>query len=601
MIVDRYTEREICEADLPPQMDLGRFYLKESGKKPLDLTYSSLRTNMTIRQELLLKENLSVQDVLLDILRDEEKSPADVFTVAPLIRQVKNKLLLNEFERAVRDKLFHLEEIFRNPHSLLMRIDEKVPVARAKRITARSYRHLAAHTEDWQHKSIVSFRPNKLLHEDLDETVDIFENQFSVHLVELSLVRVSARLKEIQDLGEFLSNYEKLLSSEKNRTGWWKKRNRNLSLIAKTYSDENYRNPDGLSQDNLRLSETEKELRTIFHRLSKLRQCDLFTAVNRRIKPAFHDTNVFTGHKHYRHVKDLWAFYQREFGKELTPEEKAEREQEILSGLRTYACALIAYALTGDEYLKYSLTGSYNEFDGDREGFPKITMKVDEGGIRLRIGSENMRFLVLGSCPDQCPDSPDTCVLYWQSSQSEGARSDSCIPVSPLDPDSVERVGKLIRGKILRNFVLNFERVFEWAGNRRDFDDFEKRHSGYLELTDRKNLKFRFLRLPQGQFNDCENTQSGLRKCVALVNQHVAELKQLLVCPVCGKRFLENARNDISLFPSFRFGCKGCDTIFIRDHHKVRLSPCKEMQAGDFGMDCITIEVSKSALANLAK
>lgn len=595
MIVDRYTESEICEADLPFQMDLGRFFLKESGKKPLDLTYSSLRTNKTIRQELLLKENLSVQDVLLDILRDKEKSPADVFTVAPLIRQVKNKLLLNEFERAVRDKLFHLEEIFRNPHSLLTRIDEKVPVARAKRITARSYRHLAAHTEDWQHKSIVSFRPNKLLHEDLDETVDIFENQFAVHFIELSLVRVSARLKEVQDLGEFLSNYEKLLSSDNNRTGWWRKRNRNLALIAKTYSDENYRNPDGLSQDNRRLSETEKELRTIFNRLSRLRQCDLFTAVNRRIKPAFHDTNVFTGHKHYRHVKDLWAVYQREFGKELTPEEKAAREQEILCGLRTYACALIVYALAGDEYLKYSLKGSYDEFNGAREGFPEITMKAEEGGIRLRIGSENIRFVVLGSCPDQCPDSSDTCVLYWQSSQAEGARSDSCIPVSPLDPDSVERVGKLIRGHILRNFVLNFERVFEWEGNRRDFDDFEKRYSGYLELTDRKNMKFRFLKLPQGQFNDCEKIQSAFQKCIALVNQHVAEMKQLLVCPACGKRFFENARNDISLFPSFRFDCKECDTCFIRDPAKVSFFPKKEKKSEDFGLDLIMIDLMKAA------
>lgn len=598
MIVDRYTKREICEADLPPQMDLGRFYLKETGKPPLDLTYSSLRTDKTIRQELLLDENRGVQDVLLDILRDTEKSPADIFAVAPLIRQVKNKLLLNEFEREVRDKLFHLEEIFRNPHSLLTRVDEKVPVARAKRITARSYRLLAAHTEDWQHKSIVSFRPNKLLHEELDETVDIFENQFAVHFVERCLVYFSARLKEVQDLDKFLENYKKLLSK---RTGWWKKWNRNLTLIAKTYSDENYHNPDGVSEDYRSLSETEKELLTIYHRLSRLRQCDLFTAVNRRIKPAFHDTNVFTGHKHYRHVKDLWAVYQRKVGKELSPEEKAEREQEILRGLRTYACALIAYALTGDEYLKYSLAGAYNEFIGAREGFPEITMKADEVGIRLRVGSEITRFLVLGSCPDQCPYSPDTCVLYWQSSQAEGARSDSCIPVSPLDPDSVERVGKLIRGHILRNFALNFERVFEWAGNRRDFDDFEKMHSGYLELTDRKNLKFRFLKLPQGQFNDCENTQSAVRNCVALVNQHVAEMKQLLVCPVCGKRFFENARSDVSLFPSFRFDCKGCDTVFIRDHNKVRLSPCKEMQSGDFGMDCITIEVSKFTVANLAK
>lgn len=600
MIVDRYTEREICEADLPPQMDLGRFYLKETGKTPLDLTYSSLRTTKSIRQELLLKENLSVQDVLLDILRDKEKAPADNFTVAPLIRQVKNKLLLNQFEKEVRDKLFHLEEIFRNPHSLLTRIDEKVPVARAKRITARSYRHLAAHTEDWQHKSIVRFRPNKLLHEELDETVDIFENQFAVHFVEICLVRVSARLKEVQDLGEFLKHYEKLLNSEKNRTGGWRKRNRNLSLLAKTYSDENYRNPDGVSQDNRRLSETEKELRTIYHRLSRLRQCDLFTAVNRRIKPAFHDTNVFTGHKHYRYIKDLWAVYQREFGKELTPEEIAEREQEILCGLRTYACALIAYALTGDDYLGYTLTGGYDKFKGTREGFPDITMEVKEGGIRLCVGSDITRFLVLGSCPDQCPDSPDTRVLYWQSIQAEGARSDSCIPVSPLDPDSVERVGEFIRGHILRYFVKRLSDAFLWSGSIQDFDNFEIRHSGYLEWTDKKNRKFRFLKLPQRQFNDCEKHQSASRNCVALVNQHVADLKCRAVCPVCGKRFPEIVRNDVSLFPSFRFDCKDC-CIFIRKPDTVHLNACKELQAGDFGMDWITIEVSKSTLANLSK
>ena len=376
MIVDRYTEQEVGEADLPLQLDLGRFFLQENGKKSLDLTYSVFHTDKTIRQELLLDENRGVQDVLLDILRDTEKSPADSFTVAPLIRQVKNKLLLNEFEREVREKLFHIEEIFRNPHSQLTRIEEKVPIARAKRITARSYRHLVAHTEDWQHKSIVSFRFDKILHEELDETVDIFENQFTIHFIERCLVYFSARLKEVQDLSEFLVNYEKLLSADTNSTRSWKKVRRNLSLIGKTYSDENYHNPD-VSEDTQSLSETENDLRTIFNRLSRLRQSDLFAAVDHRIKPAFHDTNVFTGHKHYRHVKDLWAIYQQKAGKELSLEEKAEREQEILCGLRTYVCALIAYALTGDEYLAYTVTGGYEKFKGTRDGFPEITMKAD--------------------------------------------------------------------------------------------------------------------------------------------------------------------------------------------------------------------------------
>ena len=239
-LYDRYIDRFVSETDLPNQIDFGRYYISGDGVQTKEITYSNFRTNKAISQELLLEENKSVQDIFVDIAIDTEKAGESNFTVIPLIRRIKNKLGLNEFEKLLYEKVFHLEEIFRVPHYLLEREIEKVHVSRAKRIPSKSYQYLASHTEDWIHKSIVSFKPSRILNEELELNFDIYENQLTVAFLERCLVYLNSRLKEIQDIKSFLAEYEKLLKNRNDQKGWYKKINRNLSLIGAVYEDDHF-------------------------------------------------------------------------------------------------------------------------------------------------------------------------------------------------------------------------------------------------------------------------------------------------------------------------------------------------------------------------
>ncbi|MBK6978924.1 MAG: hypothetical protein IPH28_19010 [Cytophagaceae bacterium] len=53
-----------------------------------------------------MAKNKSIQDIFIDIAVDVESQKPDEFSVVPLIRRIKNKLNLNEFESILLDKLF---------------------------------------------------------------------------------------------------------------------------------------------------------------------------------------------------------------------------------------------------------------------------------------------------------------------------------------------------------------------------------------------------------------------------------------------------------------------------------------------------------------
>lgn len=108
MLFDRYIGKTVSKNEIPSQIDFGRYCISDNGK---DITYANFPTNKAIKQDLLLEKNKSIQDILIDIAVDVEKSNQNEFTVVPLIRRIKNKLNLNEFEKLLIEELFHLEEI----------------------------------------------------------------------------------------------------------------------------------------------------------------------------------------------------------------------------------------------------------------------------------------------------------------------------------------------------------------------------------------------------------------------------------------------------------------------------------------------------------
>ena len=605
MLFDRYTGKTVSEKEIPNQIDFGRYCFAEYGS---DITYSNFPTNKAIKQELLLDKYKSIQDILIDIAVDVEKSKQNVFSVVPLIRRIKNKLNLNEFEKLLLDKLFHLEEIFRVPHYLLHREIEKVHVSKAKRIPSKSYQYLASHTEDWVHKSIVSFKPSRILHEELDLNFDIYENQLCVTLVQRCLVYLNSRLKEIQDIKSFLNEYEKLLKNRNDQNSWYEKTERNLRLIGAVYDDENYRVS---SQDGATLSETENVLNQIQKRLQLLQKSDLFDLVNKRAMQSItlKNTNVLVNHKHYRYVSILWnELHSDDVLPEKSEEKKQEHEQDVINGLRQYAKSIITYTL--NNALEYELKGTYQNFSGEHLFYDTIDFSEANNVFKIKIGRFEKRIIVIANEPLNTGEQIDllkkhnTYVFYF--SENPVNETLQTISINPLDPDSIERAGAFIKKFLLSSYNESLKRSYKFPQLLRDYVKYIPHSQVSFNTSD---YTFSFHSYPKSELKedeirkkietdtlfakksrpDKDNIIKELSSLISEINQRAEELKNKhLHCFRCGTSFQSYNITELNYMK-----CPSCNALYDNSSDrditlKIDDARYNSLANKEFGMDYIS-------------
>lgn len=608
MLFDRYSGKSVSEKEIPSQIDFGRYCFAENGK---DITYSNFPTNKAIKQDLLLEKNKSIQDILIDIAVDIEKAETNELSVVPLIRRIKNKLNLNEFEKLLLDKLFHLEEIFRVPHYLLNREIEKVHVSKAKRIPSKSYQYLASHTEDWVHKSIVSFKPSRILHEELDLNFDIYENQLCVTLVQRCLVYLNSRLKEIQDIKSFLNEYEKLLKNRNDQKSWYKKTERNLTLIGAVYDDENYR---GSSQDGATLSETESVLNQIQKRLQLLQKSDLFDLVNKRAMQSItlKNTNVLVNHKHYRYVKTLCIELEK-VKPEKSDSEKLKHEQDVINGLRQYAKSIFAYTLKNA--LDFELKGTYQDFSGEHLFYDAIKVSETNGVIKIKIGRFEKRIIVIANEPENTAEQTEllrkhnTYLFYY--SENPVNETLQTISINPLDPDSIERAGAFIKKFLLSLYNENLKRSFKFPQLLREYVKYIPQSQVSFNTSD---YTFSFHSYPKSELNendikkqiesdtlfikksrpDKDNILSEISNLTNEINSKADELKnKYLHCFSCGEAF-----HSYNIDKMNYMKCSSCNSLYDNSTDnritlKVDDSRYYSLANKEFGMDYISFNTEE--------
>jgi hypothetical protein len=424
-------------------------------------------TNKLISQGLLESKNKSLQDLFCYFNVAISHKDND-FSVVPLIQSVKEKLFLNEFESLLESKIFHLEEIFRQPHYLLQRTIEKVNVSRAKRIPTKSYQNLASHTEDWLHKSIVDFKPRRILNEELDLLYDVYENQVTIALIERCLIYLNSRIQEVHDISNFLTEYNKLLSDRNDSNGWYKKIDRNLSLIGCVYEDENY--SGGMSRNDI-LSKTHQRLISLCKRLKALQNAPLFGEVNHRMvlslmsEQDIRTTNVIANHKHYRYVRDLWLALNK-VDHEKSEKEREQYEQDVINGVRSYSKTVIAYVM--QNVLEYELEGNYSNWNAIHPYYPTVTFSETQDNIlSINVGRTSLSFLVLANYPAiaQSELKDDSYILCMCDDRTYG----NITGISPYDADSIERVGTILKSYIIKDFVTQLRNKYEYPHHLRDF------------------------------------------------------------------------------------------------------------------------------------
>ena len=567
LLFDRYQNTNVSTECLPNKIDLGR-YCMEDEHKLVDITNSnySLSVEQFINHDLLSETNYSVQR-LFQKMRDKENH--DWQSVSPILQ--KSEINLTEFEILLRDNLFHLEEIVHQPHYLLDRTIEKVPTSRAKRIPSKSYQYLASHTEDWNARSIVQFRPSKVLHEELDINFNVYENQLFAAFIQRVLVYLAGRIKETADLQEFLKAYNLLLQNRDDSNVWWKKVERNLSLIGSEYEDD-YTQKDKTDI----LSTTAGTLKQMRARLSKLQQSVLYQCVDLRSSASIQlrNTNVLVGHKHYKFLGDLW----RELGfvrVEQSEEEKIIYEQETLQGLRSYVRAAIVYTC---KTLEYILEGNAYNWSAIHSSYPPISFKEEKGIIFLTISNRTFRFVTIANDPyvnENLLISNDLYLLAYNSNSS----SSRVIPITPMDADTIERIGSFIKSEIIRQSIKIMRE--EYAIPSKVYNFISLIHAEYIEVSQQR--RYSFISFPT-HFVNYEDTRRRLtNNQLFLSKSHPEKLaieKEL-------KNFIDEFNSKITLVKE-RLYCPNCHTHYRKyDMDKLNYIKCPSC---NFILDSANIE-----------
>ncbi|MDH5415120.1 MAG: hypothetical protein OEW87_13370, partial [Flavobacteriaceae bacterium] len=469
-----------------------------------------------------------------------------------------------------------------------------------------SYQYLASHTEDWVHKSIVSFKPSRILHEELDLNFDIYENQLCVTLVQRCLVYLNSRLKEIQDIKSFLKEYEKLLKNRNDQNSWYKKTERNLALIGAVYDDENYR---GSSQDGATLSETENVLNQIQKRLHLLQKSDLFALVNKRAiqSVTLKNTNVLVNHKHYRYVKTLWIELDK-VKPEKSDVEKQKHEQDVINGLRQYAKSIVTYTLKNA--LEYELKGIYQAFSGDHLFYNSIEVSEFNKVFNLTVEGVEKRIVVIANEPENTAEQlellrKNQTYLFYYSENSVNETLQT-ISINPLDPDSIERAGVYIKMFLLSSYSENIKRSFKFPQLLRDYVKYLPQSQVSFNTSD---YTFSFHSYPKSELKeddirkqietdtlftkksrpDKDNIIKEISNLISEINQRSQELNnKYLHCFSCGTAFQSYNINELNYMK-----CLSCNTLYDNSSDKeitlkVDDARYNSLAKKEFGMDYIS-------------
>lgn len=461
-IIDRYTGKILSDSNLPGDIELGRYAIS-MGSTYKELTSKSYKVQegQRIHQELLDDVNKDKHNIFEIISESVENGD---FRSIPLLQGIKNGLEFGDFATQMEEDFKHIEAIFHAPYSKLNRTIEKVPVSRAKRISNRSNQYLAAHTEDWLHKGLVSFRPSRILTEEIISDENVFENQLVIALVTRAAHHLERKLRYTRDITEFLIEYSKLIEKHENSEDcWYKKVRRELSLAGKVY-DEQSGNYKATNADIQVVTSTMKRLKKLRDSLLKLRQYDLFYNVDQRLVKSvqYHDTNVLINDKHYRYLKKLWVLLLKE--ENANPDDnKADADEFIINNVRNYGISIINYAVKDIEYLGYNVVGKDKQWEAQRDNCPDIRLSVDEYGvINVMVGSDKLRFIVTCDLPYLSGNQSlpkNTYVIAYDNNDADddyvrsSVDSTNVIPVSLRDITCVERIAIILRQVMLKQYV----------------------------------------------------------------------------------------------------------------------------------------------------
>lgn len=524
---------------LPNRTDLGRFAVIDNGTiRDLSNTDTIKLGDYVVRESLFDENNQNIHD-LLNSIADSYFN--NLTAINPIIQRFN--IEIKEFEKLLNHQKAHLRAIVSYPHSLLDKNTMKVNIGRAKRISTRSYQHLAHHSEDWEKMSILSPKPKKILHEELTIDLAVYENVLLKAFLHEAIKHLNKRIKETADITKFFLS---IFDPKEFENVWANKIDRSSALVGRAAKSDK-------SKDS---GTTNRALSTLKAELVKLEHAPLFEDFPKRAIESivYHDTNVLNSHKHYKYLKILWLELKK---LKETSEDKDPIivHQDIMNNMRTYVETLFVYTLL---QMKYNIAGNTGNFIATHITCPTIELLLDKYGV-LHVSTKNNKIdiITLGGVYDleRTMNLPKNTVCFcFNDYQKTKDNAEGVYFVNPIDTYSIECSGIVIRKLIMQEYSTFVGMNVDFKHSLKNFVEaitskeivFDKKTFTYsftnmlpLEISEvqvlsnlRENYAFK-----QRNKREQDSLLYDISGLIKDINCKIQKIKSTLVCLKCGKHY----------------------------------------------------------------
>lgn len=384
--------------------------------------------------------------------------------------------------------LQHLQHVCYRPRLHLRVEEERLPVSRARRTPVRAVAELVSHPGDWEHRTLRSIQPSRVLARQIEDEWNLYENRVAVRLVDHLLAYLARRLEELRRIEEIL-DASRDYSDEMRRTSF-----RRAHRIAELWSSTlESKTEEELPRTMKRLELAQRDLQTLL-------DAPLYQRVPRRqtVALSLKPTNILVNDPHYRKVAALWRSWVR-FGhkRQETAEQRAARRQVEATAWDRFVFHLV---VRGFSALGWSARPSGGGWALEKSGWSSVRVATDAMGV-VRVGvvrvdgARPLRLLPI--CADLAgaePDAVQAQVEHLDGSAGEvvvvhvggvvaltdpdrasgwsiGGRA-VLFPCSPWNIDSEERMARLLHGWLCRAatpaypVATTLRALPDWPGRR---------------------------------------------------------------------------------------------------------------------------------------
>lgn len=239
--------------------------------------------------------------------RDEQS----VLKFIAVIRGGENKVLHNVVKQSLamddswiiqlEAAIYSIEQIVRNPRKFIVENDLILDVAKVRRVSSKTVRHLSSHSQFVQNISDDGeVMPKKLLTGELDEDLAIYENRFICALVNRLVKFVEQRYNDLNGKMESSEQTNVCLQSKFEYGGSKFKCDINLQVEEP---------PEG-EEEQLRNKELFDRVELLRRRLRVLQATDFMKSLSKikPVRPPIQKTNLLKKNVDYNNCYKLWLY-----------------------------------------------------------------------------------------------------------------------------------------------------------------------------------------------------------------------------------------------------------------------------------------------------